>query len=247
MPALVSALPDVGRAASGGQQPDQFGVPGWCRPGSGRRAGGAAQPPGPLPRLRPYQRWPARPWVRWTRGSSWITGGRLHDGERWSRLVPCASFRKSPAPGPPPRRVHHPRHPPEAEFPDIVAIDTLHFDRSEQAAVAVIAIAAYARDSNFLGPPHPGTPGLDEGPTPEMRKRRLREPEDFPVSVQFSDGRKAVSRRPRGDSEPAGPILQSRGGGAGPWTGSPDNPGAASAVNAMARATELEGPGSAPA
>jgi hypothetical protein len=26
MPALVSALPDVGRAGSGGQQPGQFGV-----------------------------------------------------------------------------------------------------------------------------------------------------------------------------------------------------------------------------
>ena len=43
-------------------------------------------------------------------------------------------FRKSPDPGPAPRRVHHPWNPPEAEFPGIVAMDTLHFDRSEQAA-----------------------------------------------------------------------------------------------------------------
>jgi hypothetical protein len=31
--------------------------------------------------------------------------------------------------------------------------------------------------------------------------------------VQFSDGRTAISGRPPGDSEPTGPLLQSRGGG----------------------------------
>ena len=124
-------------------------------------------------------------------------------------------FFKSPAPGPAPRRVHHTWNPPEAEFPGIVAMDTLHFDRSEQAAVAIIGIAAYARGFEFFLARRirPGTPGLDEDPTPEMRRRRLMEPEDFPISVQFSDGRQAVSGRPRGDSEPTGPILQSRGGG----------------------------------
>ncbi len=58
-----------------------------------------------------------------------------------------------------------------------------------------------------------GTPGLDEDPTPRMLRRRLREPEDFQISLQFSDGRTAISGRPRGDFEPTGPILQSRGGG----------------------------------
>jgi hypothetical protein len=124
-------------------------------------------------------------------------------------------FRKSPARGPAPRRVHHPWNPPEAEFPGIVAMDTLHFDRSEQAAVAIIGIAAYAGGFEFFLARRirPGTLGLDEDPTPEMRRRRLGEPEEFPISVQFSDGRQAVSGRPRGDSEPTGPILQSRGGG----------------------------------
>jgi hypothetical protein len=123
--------------------------------------------------------------------------------------------RKSPAPEPAPRRVHHPWNPPEAELPGIVAIDTLHFDRSEQAAVAIIGIAAYARGFEFFLARRirPGTPGLDEDPTPEMLRRRRREPEDFPISVQFSDGRTAISGRPRGDFEPTGPILQSRGGG----------------------------------
>jgi hypothetical protein len=124
-------------------------------------------------------------------------------------------FRKSPAPEPAPRRVHHPWNPPEAEIPGIVPIDTLHFDRSEQAAVAIIGMVAYARGFEFLLARRirPGTPGLDQDPTPEMLKRRRRESEDFPVSVQFSDGRRAISGGPGGDSEPTGPILQRRGGG----------------------------------
>jgi hypothetical protein len=124
-------------------------------------------------------------------------------------------FRKSPAPEPAPRRVHHPWNLPEAELPGIVPVDTLHFDRSEQAAVAIIGIAAYASGFEFFLARRirPGTPGLDEDPTPEMLRRRSREPEEFPISVQFSDGRTAISGRPRGDSEPTGPILQLRGGG----------------------------------
>jgi hypothetical protein len=59
-------------------------------------------------------------------------------------------FRQSPAPEPAPRRVHHPWNPPEAELPGIVPIDTLHFDRSEQAAVAIMGIAAYARGFEFF-------------------------------------------------------------------------------------------------
>ena len=52
--------------------------------------------------------------------------------------------------------MHHPWNPPEAEFPGIVAMDTLHFDRSEQAAVAIIGVAAYARGFEFRpGPPYP--------------------------------------------------------------------------------------------
>jgi hypothetical protein len=46
-----------------------------------------------------------------------------------------------------------------------------------------------------------------------MLRRRRRDSEEFPVSVQFSDGRTAISGGPYGDSEPAGPILQRRGGG----------------------------------
>ena len=124
-------------------------------------------------------------------------------------------FRKSPAPGPAPCRVHHPWNPPEAELPGIVPIDTLHFDRSEQAAVAIIGISAYARGFEFFVARRirPGTPGLDEEPLPEMRRRMLTEQDPFQVSLRFSDGRKAISSRAHGDSEPTGPILQPRGGG----------------------------------
>ena len=124
-------------------------------------------------------------------------------------------FRKSPASEPVPRRVHHPWNPPEAELPGIVPIDTLHFDRSEQAAVAIIGISAYSRGFEFFVARRirPGTPGLDEDATPEMRRRMLMDTEDFPISLQFSDGRKAISSGAHGDSEPTGPILQRRGGG----------------------------------
>jgi hypothetical protein len=124
-------------------------------------------------------------------------------------------FRRSPAPEPPPHRVHHPWNPPEAEFPGIAPIDTLHFDRSERAAIAIIGIAAYARGFEFFLARRirPGTPGLDEDPTPDALRRGLTEPQSFQISLQFSDGRMAVSGRSRGDSEPTGPILQSRGGG----------------------------------
>ena len=125
-------------------------------------------------------------------------------------------FRKSPALRLSPRRVHHPWNPPEAELPGIVPVDTLHFDRSEQAAVAIIGIVAYARGFEFVVARRirPGTPGLDEELTPEMRRRMLTEQDPFQISLRPSDGRRAISsRRAPGDSEPTGPILQPRGGG----------------------------------
>ena len=142
--------------------------------------------------------------------------------------------RKSPAPGPPPRRMPRPWNPPEAELPGIVPIDTLHFDRSEQAAVAIIGISAYARGFEFFVARRvrPGTPGLDEDPTPEMLRRRRRDTGYTPISLQFSDGRKAMSGRPRSDAEPTGRSCNravaavprthsSCGGGHGRW-GRPD-------------------------
>lgn len=123
--------------------------------------------------------------------------------------------RKSRAPEPVPRRAHHPWHPPEAELPGAVLVDTLHFDRSELAAVAITGISAYAKGFEFTVARRirPGTPGLDEEFTPEMRRRMLTQQDPFQISVQFSDGRKAISSTAHGDSEPTEPILQRRGGG----------------------------------
>jgi hypothetical protein len=39
----------------------------------------------------------------------------------------------------------------------------------------------------------------------------LTEQDPFQISLQFSDGRKAISSRAHGDFEPTGPILQRRG------------------------------------
>lgn len=124
-------------------------------------------------------------------------------------------FRKSPAPEPALCRVHYPWTPPEAELPGNVPINTLHFDRSGHAAVAITAISAYASGFEFFVARRirPGTPGLDEDPTPEMLRRMLAGPDPFQISVRFSDGRTAMNGRGHGDSEPPGPILQGRGGG----------------------------------
>jgi hypothetical protein len=123
--------------------------------------------------------------------------------------------RKAPVPESAPRRVHRPWHPPEAEFPDIVPINTLQFDRSEQAAIAIIGILAYSKGFEFSVARRirPGVPGLDQDPTPETRRRRLTEQQSFEISLQLADGSKVTSGGPLGDSEPTGPILQRRGGG----------------------------------
>lgn len=123
-------------------------------------------------------------------------------------------FRKSPVPGPAPRRAHRPWDPPEAELPAVVPIDTLQFDRSEQAAIAIIGISAYTEGFEIFMARRirPGVPGLDQDPTPEMMRNRRTEQLSF-FSLLLSDGRKVVSDRPHGESEPTGPILRPRGGG----------------------------------
>jgi hypothetical protein len=51
-------------------------------------------------------------------------------------------FDDLPACGPEPSRRHPPWEPPEAEFPGIVAVDSLLLGRTDQVAVAVTALAA---------------------------------------------------------------------------------------------------------
>jgi hypothetical protein len=62
-------------------------------------------------------------------------------------------FRK--APGPPPRRPRlqtsepEPWDQPQTEFPGIVPINTLLFDRSERAAIAITGMSAYPNGFEF--------------------------------------------------------------------------------------------------
>jgi hypothetical protein len=123
-------------------------------------------------------------------------------------------FDELPAPEPePPRRRHHPWNPPEAEFPGRVATDTLLLGRTEQIAVAITAISAYAAGFELFVTARirPGTPG-DPG---AARK-------SFRFGMQLADGTKVISPhglgrgRPDLDSEPAGPVLLPFMGGGGP-------------------------------
>lgn len=126
-------------------------------------------------------------------------------------------FRRPPPPRPAlQRQVPRPWNPPEAEFPAIVPIDTMQLGRSEQAAIAIIGIAACTQGFEIFMARclRPDGPGLDQDPTPAMLRRRNTGPLSRPFfSLLFSDGRTAVSDGPRGESEPAGPILRAHGGG----------------------------------
>jgi hypothetical protein len=126
-------------------------------------------------------------------------------------------FHKAPGPGPRRPRLQprspRPWDPPQTEFPGIVPINTLQFDRSEQAAVAITGISAYSNGFEFAVTRllRPGAPGFDaEVPTPEGM---VLAHESFQISLQLSDGRKVISERPHSDAEPTEPILRARGGG----------------------------------
>jgi len=91
-----------------------------------------------------------------------------------------------------------------------VPINTLLFDRSEQAAIAITGISAYTNgfEISVTAILHPDTPGFDaETPNGGML---LHQP--YQISLQLSDGRTVTSGRPHGDAEPTGPILLPRGG-----------------------------------
>jgi hypothetical protein len=68
----------------------------------------------------------------------------LHDGAPWVNADFMRLFQKSPPPRPAlQRRAPRPWDPPQTEFPGIVPINTLQFDRSEQAAIGITGMSAY--------------------------------------------------------------------------------------------------------
>ena len=94
-----------------------------------------------------------------------------------------------------PRRWPHPWGPPEAEFPGIAPINTLQFERSEQAAIAITGISAYAAGFEIF---------VTDRIRPEIRAVLDRMPDaspggmsaalrSFHLGLQFSDGSKVIS------------------------------------------------------
>ncbi len=127
-------------------------------------------------------------------------------------------FRRQP-PIAEPRQLRHqaprPWHRPETEFPGIVPIGSLVFERSEQAAFAITGISAYTNGFEFTLTRliRPGAPGWDGGVVPAAPQdwRAVdRAPE---ISLRLSDGTRVVSDGAHGGSEPTGPILRPGGGG----------------------------------
>jgi hypothetical protein len=107
-------------------------------------------------------------------------------------------------------RVPRPWDPPQTEFPGIVPINTLQFDRTERAAIAITGISAYTSGFELFITAllRPGAPGFD-AETPDGG-RLLHKP--YQISLQLSDGRTVTGGRPHGDAEPTEPILRPRGG-----------------------------------
>jgi hypothetical protein len=113
------------------------------------------------------------------------------------------------------RRAPRPWDPPETEFPALVPINALRFDRSEQTAIAITGVWAYSNGFEFFVTRliRPDVPGFDGDPVPGAPRGVLAERQSFQISLQLADGSTVISGRSDGDAEPTGPILQSRGGG----------------------------------
>jgi hypothetical protein len=125
------------------------------------------------------------------------------------------SFRKRPPVPSLARRVPRPWDPPETEFPALVPVSTLQFDRSEHTAIAITGVWAYSNGFEFFVTRliRPDAPGFDEDPAPGAPGDILAERQSFQVSLLLADGSKVIRGRSDGDAKPAGPILRSRGGG----------------------------------
>jgi hypothetical protein len=129
-------------------------------------------------------------------------------------------FRKPPVWREPPvpalaHRAPRPWHQPEAEFPAVVPISALQFDRSEQTAIAITGLWAYTNGFEIFVTRliRPDAPGFDGDPVPGAPRGMLAERQSFQICLQLSDGSKVIGGRRNGDDDPTGPILWPRGGG----------------------------------
>jgi hypothetical protein len=125
-----------------------------------------------------------------------------------------------PAPEPEPPRPHHPWEPPEAAFPGLVSIDTLQLGRTEQVAVAITGMSAYAAGFEIFVTARIRSGGEPGDRMPETQPGLAAARRSFRFGLQLSDGSKVFGQlggqRPDHESEPAAPILRSFMGGGGP-------------------------------
>jgi hypothetical protein len=103
-----------------------------------------------------------------------------------------SAFRKRPPVPKLARRVPRPWDPPETEFPALVPISTLQFDRSEQTAIAITGVWAYSNGFEFFVTRliRPDARGFDEDPVPGAPRGTLAERQSFQIS--FAARRTAV-------------------------------------------------------
>jgi hypothetical protein len=125
-----------------------------------------------------------------------------------------------PEPGPVlGHRVIQPWERPEAEYPALVPVGTLRFDRTEPSAIAVSTVLAYHSGFEFFVTRllRPDGPGFDRGRGPGPRRARRDGPrvhQLMEVGVEFADGRRAFATDvpPSAGDDPAGPVLHGGGG-----------------------------------
>ena len=112
-------------------------------------------------------------------------------------------FDDLPAPEPAPSSRHHPWEPPEAEFPGIVAIDTLLLGRTDEVAVAVTGLSAFSAGIEIFVTARirPSARHAEEhlrgGPRDLAASRR-----SFRFGLQFSDGGKVAGSPRRRQARP---------------------------------------------
>ena len=105
-----------------------------------------------------------------------------------------------------------PWDPPQTQFPGIVPINSLLFDQSDRAAIAITGIFAYTNGFPFSVTRliRQRTPGWDEDSEPGEPFAAHR---SFEIRLQLSDGRTVTAGRPPAIPEPAEPFLRPTGGG----------------------------------
>lgn len=122
-------------------------------------------------------------------------------------------------PGEPPldpelsRRGADSRRRPETEFPAVVPVGTLQFDRTEPTAIAVTCVLAYSNGFEFfvtrvLRPDGPRF-GLGAGPAPPHLRTGRTVNQSLEIGVEFADGGRffATDTPPLDDEDATGPVL----------------------------------------